>query len=198
MISLSAPSKMPCHGYSLPASACKVGAKLVKVNGSTCSKCYALKGNYTFPSVRASLNRRLEAIKDPNWPFIMVGLILNHEKSGYFRWHDSGDIQDIDHLKKIVAIAQMLPDIKFWLPTREYSIVKGYVKDYGRFPENLTVRVSAHMIDESVSGFELTSEVTTNLERVTCQASMPKSNHKCGDCRNCWDKSVKTVIYFKH
>ena len=52
IISLSKPDKMPGFAYGLPAPACKTGAKLVKVPGSVCSGCYALKGNYTrFPAI---------------------------------------------------------------------------------------------------------------------------------------------------
>ena len=41
---LSKPSKMPGPAHNLPAQACKTGAKLVKVPGSVCAGCYALKG----------------------------------------------------------------------------------------------------------------------------------------------------------
>ena len=46
IISLSKPAKMPGYAYGLPAWECKTGAKLVKVPGSVCAGCYALKGNY--------------------------------------------------------------------------------------------------------------------------------------------------------
>ena len=39
-------SKMPSLSYSLPAKECITGSKLVKVKGSVCEGCYALKGNY--------------------------------------------------------------------------------------------------------------------------------------------------------
>ena len=51
---LSAPSKMPCHGYSIPASRCKIGRKMRKVAGSICAICYALKGRYSFANVAKS------------------------------------------------------------------------------------------------------------------------------------------------
>ena len=41
---LSKPSKMPGWAYGLPAKECKTGGKLVKVKGSTCEGCSALKG----------------------------------------------------------------------------------------------------------------------------------------------------------
>ena len=52
---LSKPSKMPSFGYSISARACNVGAKLRKVAGSVCSKCYALKGFYVFSAPRKAL-----------------------------------------------------------------------------------------------------------------------------------------------
>ena len=87
---LSAPSKMPGPAYNLPAVACITGAKLVKVPGSVCAGCYALKGRYRFPNVQAALNRRLKSLEHPDWIRAMVVLI---DKAPWFRWHDSGDLQ---------------------------------------------------------------------------------------------------------
>ena len=36
-------TKMPSTTFAISAKACKVGSKLEKIEGSTCSKCYALK-----------------------------------------------------------------------------------------------------------------------------------------------------------
>ena len=60
---LSKPSKMPGPAYNLPASKCITGAKLVKIPGSVCAGCYALKGRYRFSNVRMALARRLESLK---------------------------------------------------------------------------------------------------------------------------------------
>ena len=49
---LSKPSKMPGWAYGIPAKECKTGSKLVKVAGSTCEGCYALKGCYVFKVVQ--------------------------------------------------------------------------------------------------------------------------------------------------
>ena len=49
---LSKPSKMPGWAYGLPAKECKTGSKLVKVPGSVCHGCYALKGCYVFKVVQ--------------------------------------------------------------------------------------------------------------------------------------------------
>ena len=60
--SLSAPSKMPCSGYSIPAKECGVGSRLVNVENSTCSGCYALKGRYVFPNVENAMYNRYNSL----------------------------------------------------------------------------------------------------------------------------------------
>lgn len=195
--SLSAPSKMPCRGYSIPAEACTTGSKIREVMGSVCNSCYALKGRYQFPTVKTALGKRLKALADPRWEDAMVTQIGKQERSGYFRWHDSGDVQSVGHLAKIGRIADRLPDIKFWLPTREY----GRVKDYGKRHKNLTVRLSAFMVDGPLplalakrTG-SVVSGVTANAADATCPA--PQQGNQCGDCRACWD-SPDPVIYHAH
>ena len=110
---LSKPSKMPSYGYSLSAFKCKVGSKLRNIANSTCSDCYALKGRYVFLNVQEALDRRMDKLlNNPKWVDAMVFLLLHYcTKSKVFRWHDSGDIQSIDHLQKIVAIAERTPNI---------------------------------------------------------------------------------------
>ena len=76
---LSKPSKMPGPAHNLPAVACKTGAKLVKVPGSVCAGCYALKGRYRFKNVQDALSRRLQALQDPRWVDAMVTLIQGQE-----------------------------------------------------------------------------------------------------------------------
>ena len=197
---LSKPSKMPCYGYSIPAKYCKIGMKMRDVKGSVCNKCYALKGRYVFKNVQAAMEKRFRSINDPQWVAAMVAMIKQKEKSGYFRWHDSGDLQDELHLAKIVTIAKHLPDIQFWLPTREYNIVNKWIERFGfAMPDNLTIRLSALMFDgqvnEKQNPFSLpTSEASE--EGFSCPSS--EQGNKCLTCRACWDKNVKVVTYKKH
>jgi hypothetical protein len=103
---LSKPSKMPGHGYSLPAKECKTGAKLRKIEGSTCSGCYAMKGRYSFGMVQDALYRRLDAIRKPLWAEVMAE-ILTRKGETWFRWHDSGDLQDAEHLELIIEVCRL-------------------------------------------------------------------------------------------
>jgi hypothetical protein len=192
--SLGKPSKMPGLAYGISAKLCRVGAKLAKIAGSTCSNCYALKANYSYPSVQKAHEKRAAGLSSISWKDAMVKKIA---KSGtdYFRWHDSGDIQNLQHLLDIVAIAEALPSVKFWIPTREIGLIKKYVANFGAFPGNLCVRVSAAMIDgKPPAGFENTSTVASSGG--TCPA--PHQGSKCLECRACWDKTVSNVAYDIH
>jgi hypothetical protein len=121
--SLSKPSKMPGWAYGLPAKECKTGGKLQKVKGSVCYDCYAMKGCYVFKVVQRAQYYRLNAIKNSLWPKAM-SMIINSKKSKFFRWHDSGDVQNLEHLLKIYEVCKLTPSVKHWMPTRE-AWVKG-------------------------------------------------------------------------
>ena len=181
---LSKPNKMPGPAYNLPARACLTGQKLVKVPGSTCSGCYALKGRYRFPNVKKAMDRRLAALQDPRWVSGMIALIQGRP---VFRWHDSGDIQSATHLKNIFEICIATPDTKHWLPTREAQFLKFLDPDV--VPKNLKIVFSDHMNDQArgVTFWPYTSGVSTK-GGVTCPA--PKQGNQCQSCRACWDRDV--------
>ena len=72
---LSAPGKMPEGSYNIPASACQTGQILAKVKDTPCEGCYALKGRYRFPNVKAALARRLKSLTHPRWVDAMTVLV---------------------------------------------------------------------------------------------------------------------------
>ena len=188
--SLSKPSKMPGWSIGLPAKECKTGGKLQAVKGSVCYDCYALKGCYVFKVVQEAQYRRLAAIKHPLWVGAMAHLI-NSKKANVFRWHDSGDVQDEEHLIKIFAVCKLTPKIRHWLPTRE-AWIKAFLPEC---PENLVIRFSAPMVDqEAPASWPNSSEVVT--AGATCPAA--SQDNECRDCRACWDSNIKTIKYGKH
>lgn len=201
LFNMSKTSKMPCHSFSLPAQKCRTGSVLAEIKGSVCHGCYALKGTYNFPNVkapRAANIAGLELIGSGEWVETMTNLIKTKEKSGFFRWHDSGDLQSEEHLDAIVKIANNLPNIKFWLPTKEKAMILRYK---GFIPDNLTIRLSSAMIDQGPSKvWKLTSTVHSESVGhkfgVECQAYT--RDGKCGSCRACWDQSVPNISYPKH
>jgi len=208
---LGYPSKMPGTSYGISAKACITGSKLNLVEGSTCHGCYALKGNYIYPSVKMAHEKRIAGISNPQWVAAMVTLLkaahaprkVGLKLSAHHRWHDSGDLQSEEHLAKICEIAEQTPELSHWLPTREIGILSRYVKKGGRVPANLTIRVSATMIDGNPpKAWPVTSTVHSHpliaktADWHVCPA--PKQNNNCGDCRACWSLDVANVSYHKH
>ena len=149
---LSKPSKMPGPAYNLPAVACITGAKLVKIPGSVCAGCYALKGRYRFKNVQDALQRRLQAITGPRWVEAMTTLI---KKEKFFRWHDSGDIQCLEHLLNIFKVCRATPNTSHWLPTREAQIIKQVKPEV--VPANLIKRFSQRKNKRLFNGQSLCS-----------------------------------------
>jgi len=202
--SLSNPSKMPGFGYSTPAKDCQTGSKLAKIVNSICSICYAKKGRYVFPNVQNAMQYRLDSLSKIDWIDCMVELIskkqskLPEGQREFFRWHDSGDIQGVWHLEKIAEIARRLPEINFWLPTREYRFVREWLATATK-PKNLQIRLSAYMIDgkpptQLANSLGLT---TSGVSENGFNCPAPKQDNACADCRACWT-SDENINYKSH
>jgi hypothetical protein len=197
--SLSNPSKMPGHGYALPARRCRLGSLLQLIPKSVCHYCYALRGRYLFRVVQRAMEKRFASLADPRW-VEAVSTLIYRSGDRYFRWNDSGDLQGLEHLQKIVRVCLNLPRVKFWLPTREYQTVEAYRRMGGPIPANLCIRYSVHLVDGSppVRYGMPTSSVHSGKSPIPAAAHVcpaPKQNMKCGNCRACWDPSVKIVSY---
>ena len=186
---LSKPSKMPCPAYNLPAASCQTGAKLAKIPGTICHGCYALKGRYRFTNVRLALARRLEALSHPQWVQAMT-ILIKGEK--FFRWHDSGDLQSVHHLKQIFEVCDATPETSPWLPTREARYLP---LNHDSIPKNLTIRMSSHKVNQGpLKSWPWTSTVSTAGK--TCPAQ--DQGNQCKTCRACWDRKISNVTYPKH
>jgi len=199
---LTQTSKMPCKSYSLPTEACQTGYKMAQIEGSICSACYANKGFYRAyeSTIKPSQFARLDSLTNPHWVDGMVNLIGN---DAFFRWHDSGDLQGVDHLELIARVAQLTPKTRHWLPTREYAIVKAFIAKHGALPENLIVRLSAMYPDtpvkvplslQGVANVAVSNVHTGKPMGTACNA--PNQNGACNDCRLCW--SNETISYALH
>jgi len=196
-------TKMPCASYSLPTLACKTGFELAKIPGTICNDCYANKGNYKMyqNNIEPAQIARLFSIDAPEWIQAMIDSIGNDQ---YFRWHDSGDLQGLSHLQKIITVCNGTPITKHWLPTREYSTVAAYVKAGGIIPDNLIIRLSAMYPDrpvkapvslQGIKGIAL-SNVHSKAAPIGKACKAPEQNGECRDCRECWAGS--TVSYKIH
>lgn len=149
-------------------------------------------GRYRFGKVQDKLEERYQELFNTLWTPSMVFLVRWYADE-YFRFFDSGGLQGENHLRNILTIAENVPDVKMWLPTREADLFQ----KVGRFPENLTVRLSGNMIDGKLPAWPTMSVVSRNGgEGHFC--SSRQQNNSCGSCRACWDESISNVVYSLH
>ena len=185
---LSQPGKMPEGSYNLPAAACQTGAKLALIEGTPCHGCYALKGRYNFSNVQQALRRRLKSLMDPRWTEAMTVLVKGKK---HFRWHVSGDIQSVAHLKKIFEVCNNTPGTRHWLPTQERKYLP-----LGSYPKNLVIRLS-NAKNNTAPG-QAWTHWSTVVDKGFHSCPAQSQGNKCGTCRACWDPKVKNVTYPKH
>jgi hypothetical protein len=118
----------------------------------------------------------------------------------YFRWFDSGDLQSVSMLQRIAEVARMTPEVRHWLPTREYAFV-GRFLDQGSPPENLTIRLSSLLVDGKPP--RLGDLPTSSVHRREEPHGLPcpaynRRPASCRDCRACWDPSMRNISYPHH
>lgn len=207
---LGKPSKMPCLAWGISAAKCNTGSKLAQVAGATCSKCYAMRGYYRMDVVKRCHEKRLGALEHPLWVTAMSFLLNPHPtraltargRNGdrrHFRWFDSGDLQSMAHLEKIVQVCRGTPKVSHWLPTQEHRLIRERLK-IGPLPENLVVRLSGRLVDgrcpKAPPGVCVASTRNNGLVPEgahVCVADAQK--HRCLECRACWDKGVYHVSH---
>ena len=194
---LSNTSKLGVKSISLDAKKCKTGSKLAKKSGTVCNGCYALKGCYVFPVVKDAMARRLEFFNSPNFIPIMVWLLSSLRKK-FFRWFDSGDVQDVFMALNILEVCRLTPNIKHWIPSKEYKIWRQALK-IQKLPDNVVLRMSSPNIDqEPLKEFQNTSTVHENKKAFGLECIAYKQDGKCLDCKACYNPKIKNISYPKH
>lgn len=205
----SEPGKMPCRSYNLPIWACEMGSKLRTVCGSVCEDCFAGKGRYLMPVVEQAMDRRLRAWRAHPAAWTAAQVVLMRRRGiDRFRWFDSGDLQGAEMYAAIRLIAEMCPQVAFWLPTKEYEVIAKYK---GPIPNNLCVRVSHPKKEQRSTRVDcivamrpdvLTCSTVDMKQGLMCPASYAKEPElrtcSAHGCTACWERSVPVVDYKKH
>ena len=201
MVKLSKPSKMPCYSWSLqaidtcPASTDSNGALV-----DACAGCYATQGNYYFPHVIAVRTYNKLDWQRADWVADMVAALQTEQ---LFRWFDSGDMYSLLLADRIYQIMQATPHCRHWLPTRMHKFRKfrPIIRAMQALP-NVVVRLSADSVTGKVLPHCTTSTIFSNPLQLAGKQVTPCMAYtrggKCGECRACWDKSVKVIAYPAH
>lgn len=209
--------KMPCASWSLPArEACpyafNAGAHTI------CAHCYADKGSYTrYPTVKRAQRARFAWVREclkteegtADFVRVMVN-VIGRTRNEYFRVHDSGDLFSPAYTWAWVRIAQALPGVKFWFPTRSWRpLTMAKISPATKVAwelalmalaaePNVTVRPSSLFFNAPaprIAGLQAGSTAADDGS-FTCPAS--RQNNECGECRACWDARETPISYRAH
>ncbi len=200
LIKLSQTSKLNCFSFGLDARECITGQKLAKKKNTTCSKCYALRGNYNFSSVKKGKKTNLNHLNAKYFVYVMTYQL---QSLRLFRWFDSGDLPHFKSLLKIVEIAKNTPHCNHWLATREikFKVKLDKMVESGKIklPKNLMIRYSSPEIDgKPLKTQKYTSTVHKDKKPIVFICKAPSQGNKCLDCVACWDKRIKNISYKLH
>lgn len=107
--------------FGIPAYKSATG-KLTCPFADKCVKyCYAQKGAYIWGNVKPAFERRYEATKQDDFVEIMVEELIK-KKADYLRIHDSGDYYSNEYIYKWFAIANALPNVRFYSYTKSIPL----------------------------------------------------------------------------
>jgi hypothetical protein len=121
----------------------------------------------------------------------------NGHEIEFMRWHSSGDIQSLAHLKNILTVAKFTPRTRHWLPSMQGNWASKVTPS-----DNLVIRISGKTIGgPPPKGFPCVSTISYGKKPMNggfrCPASSAEE-YVCGDCRFCWTNTSHHVDYSEH
>jgi len=139
----------------------------LKIEKSVCQWCYATGGRYqlatnTFGQLLNYLwtvQALKEPARDPRFgnAFVetmysaIIGACFTVQGGWFFRIHDSGDFFSPEYFRAWKEIANLIPEVTFWAPTRVWAATQSWidlVDEVNDPPANFIVRPSGLIVNE--------------------------------------------------
>lgn len=132
---------------------------------------------------------------------------LINKKAQVLRYHSSGEIPSYNYLLHMVKLAVEMPDVLFYFYTKRFAWIEQYIKEYGKFPDNLICNISewngntvGYRLD-GLNKFVYDDGTDPALEKfVHCPAVNKKGKKTgvtCSQCKRCFsgNKGIVTAVY---
>lgn len=171
-------------------------ARLHKIKGSVCEKCYSntalsyrQKVNDCYVKNGEVLSER--PIPDNQLPFI---------NASFVRLETHGDLINAQHLDNYMRLCKKNPHCFFVLWSKQYKLILDYFKDH-KPPTNFRLVVSSLMLNRKINikpfvelGLK-TQSFTVYTKEYTKNNSVKINcgSKKCIDCRLCYNPKSRTV-----
>ena len=177
--------------------------------GKTCracacqGKCYAKKLERIRASVREAYQHNLDVLlSDPDtyWREVEAAIMM----SRYFRFHVSGDIPNMDYLRRMVKVAARQKHCQILCFTKRYEFVNELVEEGIPIPENLHIIFSAWVGLPMVNPFSFPeAHVRYRDGATTARGDAKECGGNCTECAlvegGCWTlKGGEQVIFHEH
>ncbi len=170
-------------------------ARLRKIKGSICEKCYSNTALSYRDNVKTCYERNGDILSQSIIPENQIPFI----NATFTRLETHGDIINTTHLQNFMNICKKNPHCFFVLWSKQYQIVLDYFKK-NKPPKNFRLVVSSLMTNKQINikRFEelgLNCKVFTVYDKNYVEKNNIKINcggKKCVDCKQCYNKSNKT------
>ena len=168
---------------------------------SCARKCYAAKLARIYKTTREAWNRNYKILLE-NRKFYFDQVTAAAMISGFFRFHVSGDIVDVDYLDNMCKTARKCKNTRFLAFTKNYEDVNNYFETHKK-PRNLQLIFSLPF-----DGAMIENPHNMPTAAVIFKGNEPKSDYKicggnCTDCAcrgvGCWElKKGETIAFYEH
>jgi hypothetical protein len=204
-IKLSNTSKMRVTGKKVRSWSLEAGVTCpMAKDAEVCKECYAQKGMYRFPVVKAVRQNNRIDYKTDNWIDRMVSECSKYDM---IRLFDSGDCETQELALKIEQVITRTPATKWWFPTRmDKSPKLSTILNRIKLLPNVAFRPSADNIGlnnnerEGVLSYVIRPEEIFEAKRqgiYVCPVGSTPNQKSCDTCTMCYQKNVK-VAYVLH
>lgn len=168
-----------------------------------CKGCYALKGMYRFPVVKAVRQHNREDYRTADW---VTRMVAECTKLDMVRLFDSGDCETVELAEKLEQVITASPKVIWWFPSRmdKSKNVGKVLKRIAALP-NVAMRLSADNIGFKKERAGVNSYVIRPSDIPEAQAkgihlcpvTLPGSTQKsCDSCTACYTDTP--VAYMVH
>ena len=168
--------------------------------------CYAVRSAQCHHNVNIPAwgNNTLIVRNDLSGAFAQIKEELTKHDVKLLRYHSSGEIESYSYLEHMVSLANDLPNVHFYFYTKRFSFIEKYLKENGKFPENLVVNISEW--NGNTAGYDLhclnrfvyDDHTDPALEKVPHCPAIAKDGSEtgvtCDKCGICWRKNNGHVV----
>lgn len=178
--------------YSL-STACSVNPQCQrnsKIEGSICSKCFAIKQMKRYPNMRDPFEKNFKILTES----ILDDSVLPYTNCLFFRLESFGDLGSPIQAANYFNLARKNPQTKFALWTKNPKFIAQAIEMGYSKPDNIQIIYSSLFINKrNVPKMDFIDKVFTVFEKGKEDSPINCGAKCCYTCHRCYDRNPKGV-----